>query len=77
MTDNKNHLFSAGYVDNIENYDSDYGKTEKEKYGTDVTIEELVGHYDTHFLTTDQFEELLRGLIATQRIEATDSLIKK
>jgi len=30
-----------------------------ENYGTEVSIEELKGHYETNFMTSDQFIDLV------------------
>jgi hypothetical protein len=32
----------------------------EENYGTEVSIEELKGHYETHFLTAEQFIDLVK-----------------
>ena len=32
----------------------------EENYGTEVSIEELKGHYETHFLTAEQFIDLFK-----------------
>ena len=32
----------------------------EENYGTEVSINELKGHYKTHFLTADQFIDLVK-----------------
>jgi hypothetical protein len=32
----------------------------EENYGTEVSIEELKGHYETHFLTAKQFIDLVK-----------------
>jgi predicted RNA-binding protein with PIN domain len=32
----------------------------EENYGTEVSIEELKGHYKAHFLTADQFIDLVQ-----------------